>query len=87
MTLKADHELITGGPYRLARHPIYNGMLTGFLGSAVALGEVRGLLATLLVFWTLWRKMKLEERWLREHFGEAYEEYSKRVAGLVPFLF
>jgi protein-S-isoprenylcysteine O-methyltransferase Ste14 len=38
VTLKEDHELIRTGPYRWVRHPIYSGILLGFVGSAVALG-------------------------------------------------
>ena len=44
VTLKEGHELIRTGPYRTIRHPIYTGILLAFLGTAVALGEVRGLL-------------------------------------------
>ncbi|TAL70390.1 MAG: isoprenylcysteine carboxylmethyltransferase family protein, partial [Burkholderiaceae bacterium] len=36
--------------------------------------------------WGLWRKLRLEERWMREQFGETYEAYSRRVAALIPFV-
>ena len=45
VTLKEGHELIRTGPYRTIRHPIYTGILLALLGTAVAVGEVRGLLA------------------------------------------
>jgi len=86
VTLKADHELITSGPYALVRHPIYTGLLLAFLGCAVARGEWRGFLAVVLVFAALWHKLKLEEKWMRAHFGEAYASYSRRVAALVPYV-
>jgi protein-S-isoprenylcysteine O-methyltransferase Ste14 len=38
VTIKQGHELITAGPYALVRHPIYTGLLTGFAGTAIALG-------------------------------------------------
>ena len=41
VTVKQGHELITTGPYALVRHPIYTGILTGFLGTAIALSQVR----------------------------------------------
>ena len=87
VTIKKDHELITGGPYSVVRHPIYTGLLVGLLGCALALGEWRGLVAVGLVFITLLRKLRLEERWLHEQFGESYANYSKQVSALVPFLF
>lgn len=86
VTLKQDHELITSGPYALVRHPIYTGILTGFLGSAIAEGQVRSLIAFLLVSLVLWGKLRLEEQWMRSHFGETYGTYAHRVAALVPFI-
>jgi len=86
VTVKAGHELITSGPYALVRHPIYTGLLTGFAGSAIARGEWRGVLAVILIFVALWRKLRLEEQWMRANFGESYEAYSQRVAALVPYL-
>ncbi|HXC97510.1 MAG TPA: isoprenylcysteine carboxylmethyltransferase family protein [Edaphobacter sp.] len=44
VTVKQGHELITTGPYALVRHPIYTGILTGFLGTAIALSQVRGII-------------------------------------------
>ena len=37
MTQKVEPELVTSGPYRLVRHPIYSGILIAGLGTAVAL--------------------------------------------------
>jgi protein-S-isoprenylcysteine O-methyltransferase Ste14 len=86
VTLKEGHELVTSGPYALVRHPIYTGLLLAFAGSALALGEWRGVVAILVVFAALWRKLRLEERWMRERFGPAYASYSRRVKALVPFI-
>ncbi len=86
VTVKADHELITTGPYAIVRHPIYTGLLLGFVGSAIAGGEWRGVLAVALVLASLWRKLLLEERWMREQFGETYGAYSRRVRALIPFV-
>jgi len=87
VTIKQDHELITRGPYKLVRHPIYTGLLTALLGSALALGEWRGLVAVALAFVILLRKLRLEEQWMRTQFGEPYEQYSARVRALVPYIF
>lgn len=87
VTLKQGHELVTSGPYALVRHPIYTGLLLAFAGSALAVGEWRGIVAVAIVFASLWRKLRLEECWMRERFGKAYDEYARRVKALVPFLF
>ena len=82
--LKREHELIESGPYRWMRHPIYSGLLLAFLGTAVLIGEVRGLIAVVIVAVSFWYKLRLEERWLGEQFGAVYADYMRRVKALVP---
>lgn len=86
VTIKQDHELITSGPYALVRHPIYTGLVLAFLGSALARGEWQALLAFALATGALWHKLRLEERWMRRQFGDAYRAYARRVKALVPFV-
>lgn len=87
VTVKQDHELVATGPYALVRHPIYSGLLLAFVGSALARGDCAGALAVLIASLALWRKWRLEERWMRQQFGDRYEAYRQRVSALVPFLF
>ncbi len=87
VTIKQGHELITTGPYTVVRHPIYTGILTGFLGTAIALAQVRGFIGVALVFLSFWAKLRLEEEWMRSQFGETYATYAHRTAALVPYLF
>lgn len=82
--VKEDHELIQRGPYAITRHPIYTGLLLAILGTALALGEWRGLLAFAVVAVSFWFKLRLEERWMREQFGTAYIAYMGRVKALIP---
>ena len=84
--LKQEHELVTRGPYRWVRHPIYTGLLLMFLGNAVMVGDWRGLLAVAIVFASFWRKYRLEEAWLGRHFGEPYRLYQARTKALIPAL-
>jgi protein-S-isoprenylcysteine O-methyltransferase Ste14 len=84
--LKQDHELIVRGPYSIVRHPIYTGLLLAFFGSALAIGQWRALLATAIVAISFWRKLRLEERWMRELFGDRYVNYMRRVKALVPWV-
>ena len=72
VTIKQGHELITTGPYAVVRHPIYTGILTGFLGTAIALSQVRGFIGFVLIFLVLWLKLRTEEEWMRSQFGETY---------------
>jgi protein-S-isoprenylcysteine O-methyltransferase Ste14 len=84
--LKQDHALIRTGPYRRVRHPIYTGMLIAFLGTAVAIGEWRGVVAVVLAVAGFVWKSRLEEGRMRATFPE-YEQYRKETAALVPFLY
>jgi protein-S-isoprenylcysteine O-methyltransferase Ste14 len=87
VTLKEGHEIVRSGPYRWVRHPIYSGLLLAFIGSAVALGQWRGLVAVLLAAVAFWARMRLEERRLGEHFGQTYAEYRRTSWALIPFVF
>jgi protein-S-isoprenylcysteine O-methyltransferase Ste14 len=84
VTVKQDHELVRDGPYRYVRHPIYTGLLAAFVGCAIARDEWRGLLAIAIIYAGFWRKLKLEERWMTEQFGEAYLRYMTQVPALIP---
>jgi protein-S-isoprenylcysteine O-methyltransferase Ste14 len=87
VTIKQDHVLITTGPYALIRHPIYTGILTGFLGTAIAISQVRGIVAFILVFLVFRSKLRLEEEWMRSQFGETYSTYAHHTAALLPYLY
>lgn len=87
VAVKEGHELVLAGPYRFVRHPIYSGLLVAFAGSAVARGDWRGVLALLVAWLALWRKWRLEERFMRETFGSAYAEYAARTPAVIPRLF
>jgi protein-S-isoprenylcysteine O-methyltransferase Ste14 len=86
VTLKDGHEIVRSGPYRLIRHPIYSGLIVAFAGSALARGEWRGLLALAIATAALWRKLRIEERWLGAEFGAPYAEYRQQTWALIPFI-
>jgi len=86
VTVKEGHELIRSGPYRRIRHPIYTGMLLGFAGSAIALGEYRGLIALALATANLYAKARKEEGFLTREFGEAFEEHKRHTGMFLPNL-
>jgi protein-S-isoprenylcysteine O-methyltransferase Ste14 len=85
VTVKEGHELIRSGPYALVRHPIYTGLLTAVIGTAIASGTVRALLAVVIIAISLVLKLRTEERFMREAFPADYERYCAQVPALVPF--
>ena len=84
VTLKEGHELIRSGPYRTIRHPIYTGILLAFLGTAIALGEVRGLLAVAIAWLSFYAKARREESLLTQEFGERFAEHQRRTGMFLP---
>lgn len=86
-TIKEDHELIRRGPYGLVRHPIYTGTLIAALGTAMALGEIRNVLALPLAVVGFWLKARSEERLLMSNFGDRYAAYRSEVRGaIIPYV-
>lgn len=81
--LKEGHTLVCSGPYRLVRHPIYTGLLLALFGTALAIGQWRGLLAVLCALLTILRRIGVEERRMRQTFAE-YEEYRRTTPALIP---
>ena len=86
VTFKKDHQLIRSGPYRIVRHPIYTGLLVMCLGTAIHLGQVRGILSLLLFGLGFWIKLSQEERLLLRHFPDDYPTYRREVKALIPFV-
>ncbi len=80
----AEGRLITGGVYRLVRHPIYTGICValggyGLLRGGWAIGAV--VFAVALAYFE--GKARVEERWMTERAPE-YAEYRRRVPRLLP---
>jgi protein-S-isoprenylcysteine O-methyltransferase Ste14 len=86
VTLKEDHELVKRGPYRLVRHPIYTGLLAAATGTAVIYLRPLGFVGVLVIAGSFWYKLRTEERFMVQQFGEEYEQYRMQVRALIPFV-
>jgi len=77
---KPTTALVTDGPFRFSRNPMYVGFALTYLGLAFGLNTPVGvgLLLPCLVFMT-WGVVMREERYLEAKFGQAYLDYKKRV--------
>jgi len=85
--LNADHELVTSGPYRLVRHPIYTSMLCLCLGTGFMITPPLVLAISILVFMVGTEiRVRIEDRLLAARFGERFREYQRTVPAYVPFL-
>lgn len=82
-----DHELVTSGPYRRVRHPIYLGFFLTMVGVALLSADwlvgISGILLTLSI--PLLR-VPVEEAELEERFGDRWRSYRERTGTFLPGL-
>lgn len=83
---KASARLVTSGPYRFVRNPMYSALLLFAAAEVVAYADPWKIACWLALALVLVAKVMLEERGLRErHAG--YAAYAKRVRRFIPGLF
>jgi protein-S-isoprenylcysteine O-methyltransferase Ste14 len=75
----APGELITGGVFRIARHPIYLGIGWSLLGALLMAPTVAGFAILALAALLADIYVRVEEGFMVEEFGEAYPDYARRV--------
>ncbi len=85
MTRKQEPELVTSGPYRLIRHPIYTGVLLAMLGTALA-ADVYWFAAFAITAAYFLYSARVEERVMASAFPVAYAAYRTRTKMLIPFV-
>jgi protein-S-isoprenylcysteine O-methyltransferase Ste14 len=86
MSRKNDPELVSSGPYRLVRHPIYSGILLAIIGTALALSWAWLIAAAMAGGYFAYSAI-IEERNLTEQFPDTYPAYKRSTKMLVPFVF
>jgi protein-S-isoprenylcysteine O-methyltransferase Ste14 len=87
VVLKQGHELVTRGPYRFVRHPIYTSILMMAAGTALFTSRVAGWIGLVILGVAFAIKIRYEEVLMTRNFPDQYPEYRRRVKALVPFLF
>jgi protein-S-isoprenylcysteine O-methyltransferase Ste14 len=85
MTQRAEPELVTSGPYRFVRHPIYSGLLLAMLGTALV-DNLLGLVVVAVLVAYFYYSGTVEERNLAATFPKTYPEYRSSTKMLIPFL-
>lgn len=86
MSEKTDPELVTTGPYRSIRHPIYSGIILAMIGTAVAISLYWLIAAALLGGYFLVSAV-VEERTMGRLFPGSYPAYRRSTRRLIPFIF
>jgi len=84
-TPRPGGQLVSSGPYRWIRHPMYSALLLAGAGGAWASGSTLGWALWLALAAVLCAKARLEERWMvQAHPG--YDAYRARTRRFVPWM-
>jgi protein-S-isoprenylcysteine O-methyltransferase Ste14 len=77
---KTSAQLVTWGPYRFTRNPMYVGLAIAYLGEAFLLRHVwPAVLLPLVLAYVNWVVIPVEQARLTEGFGAEYAAYQRRV--------
>jgi protein-S-isoprenylcysteine O-methyltransferase Ste14 len=86
MSVKENTALVTTGPYKYIRHPIYTGMLVALIGTSLVLGLIWLIVFIIVIAYFLYSAYA-EERLMLKEFPNDYPAYKKRTKMLIPFIF
>ncbi len=84
LEIQSEHNLITSGPYRFIRHPMYTALYGFFLGTALLSGNYVMEILSILIIALIQFRIAQEEKMLQAEFGDEYVEYSKITGLLLP---
>src|SRR5579862_9608045 len=85
MSEKIDPELVTTGPYRSIRHPIYSGILLAMIGTSMAVSLYWLVVVAILGAYFL-HSAFVEERFMITLFPDSYPDYKRSTKMLIPFI-
>ncbi|RMI40053.1 isoprenylcysteine carboxylmethyltransferase family protein [Actinomadura harenae] len=85
--VQEGHEVVSDGPYRFVRHPSYTGLMLLFIGASLTFGNALAVVIFLVcVSIATLVRIRVEERVLSAELGEAYREFARTRARLVPYV-
>jgi len=80
-------QIVTEGPYRWLRHPLYLSMLISLIGINLALRSWWGIAGVLIIFLpSLIYRAKLEDQAMEKKFGSCWQEFAGRTFFLLPLI-
>jgi protein-S-isoprenylcysteine O-methyltransferase Ste14 len=86
LQLKEEHTLVTSGPYRWARHPMYTALFGFFAGLVLVSASWLVALLVVAAIFVLCARVGEEEMMMTEQFGDEYRIYMQRTGRFLPRL-
>jgi protein-S-isoprenylcysteine O-methyltransferase Ste14 len=84
LEIQEEQKLVTDGPYRKVRHPIYTGTLTFLIFQFIVSDNILFLILTLSLIPYLVIRVRKEEEMMLENFGDEYAAYMERSGRFLP---
>lgn len=84
LRIQKDHMLVTSGPYKVMRHPIYTAMFFWSLGLALFTANAFFMAFALVIILWMRPRITMEEKMLIDHFGAEYLDYMKTAGRYFP---
>lgn len=85
MTLREKPDLVTSGPYKFVRHPIYGGFFIGMFGTGLADGGIWFLILFFAGIYFIY-SAKIEDKMMLKEFPDQYPAYKNKTKMFIPFL-
>lgn len=86
LSVQKDQVLVQSGPYRLVRHPAYLGYLLMAVGVSLGYASLIGMVNIIFLLYCFHYRIKIEEKLLVAHFGQAYLLYAEKIKKMFPFI-
>lgn len=84
LEIQEDHKLITTGPYKRVRHPMYLGIFVYTVGLCLISLDVLVILFFAFSIWFNYRRIPMEEQMMIDQFGDEYLKYMKKTGRFIP---
>jgi len=84
LVIQSSHVLITSGPYRWIRHPMYSALFAFFIGTALSSGNYLIEALSLVIILNIFFRLPNEEKMMLEKFGDEYRAYAEKTGQFFP---
>lgn len=85
--IQEQHQLVVTGPYHVVRHPSYLGAFLAIIAGGVILHSLIGLVVSVIAMLIAYFvRIRIEERELRNRFGDAYLAYQLQTKMFIPYV-
>ena len=88
LEIRKNHKLVTRGPYKYIRHPMYTYMWIGVAGYwLISSNWIVGIVAFLTWSILYFIRLSEEEKMMIEEFGEEYKDYMRKTKKIIPWIY